>query len=449
MGKNDQNNRIFVSQILTVLVLVVPLILMGNSGGPDPGKTAAPGEEPNGCAQGGCHTGAGNPARDSGIEIDFAGGTTYAPGVKQRWTVRVTGAQTSRYGFQLTARPASNERSGQAGDFAPSDGRTQVICQDGRLKPCRDTAPIQYIMHTSPNNTNTFELDWTPPATDVGPIRVYAAGNAANGNGNSTGDRIFLRSFTLTPGAAAQPPSIRTAQPVLQAFMGGERMSPGTWVEIYGTNLSPATREWAVSDFQGDNAPTALDGVRVNIDNKPAFVRYISPTQINVQVGDIGTGPVQVEVVNAAGSSRATVTSARVSPALLTTPNFNVGGRQYVAALHTDFRTFVGRENLIPGVSFRPAKPGETIIVFAVGCGPTNPASPPGQIVRGLRTLTSPLQVRFGQTAAAAQGFMTPDVVGLCQLNVTVPNVAAGDHTLEATIDGVGNGQNLSVTVQP
>jgi uncharacterized protein (TIGR03437 family) len=283
----------------------------------------------------------------------------------------------------------------------------------------------------------------------VGPIRVYAAANAANGNGANTGDRIFLRNFTLTPGAPAAPPTIRTAQPVLQAFLGGERMSPGTWVEIYGTNLSTTTREWAGSDFQGDNAPTVLDGVRVNIDNKPAFVRFISPNQINVQVGDIGTGPVTVEVVNAGGSARTTVTSAKVSPALLTTPVFNVGGKQYIAALHTDFRTYVGRENLIQGVPFRPGKPGETIIVFAVGCGPTNPPSPPGQIVRGLKTLASPLQVRFGQTVATAQGFMAPDVVGLCQLNVTVPNVAAGDHTIDATIDGVGNGQNLSVTVQP
>jgi uncharacterized protein (TIGR03437 family) len=446
MGKN---NRVVFTQIFTVVVLVVPLILMGNSGGPDPGKTAAPGEEPNGCAQGGCHTGAGNPTRDSGIEIDFAGGTTYAPGVKQRWTVRVTGAQTSRYGFQLTARPASNERNGQAGDFAPADSKTQVLCQDGRLKPCRDTAPIQYITHTSPNNTNTFEFDWTPPASDVGPVRIYAAANAANGNGLNTGDRIFLRNFTLTPGAAAPPPTIRTAQPVLQAFMGGERMSPGTWVEIYGSNLSTTTRSWAGSDFQGDIAPTTLDGVSVVVDGKSAFVGFISPSQINVQVPDIGTGPVKLIVANAGGRAETTVQSTKVSPALLTTPVFNVGGKQYAAALHTDFKTFVGRENLIPGVAFRPAKPGETIIVFAVGCGPTNPASPPGQIVRGLRTLTSPLQVRFGQTVAQAQGFMTPDVVGLCQLNVTVPNVAAGDHTLEATIDGVGNGQNLSVTVQP
>ena len=107
-----------------------------------------------------------------------------------------------------------------------------------------------------------------------------------------------------------------------------------------------------------------LEGVRVNIDNKPAFVRYISPSQVNVQVPDAiagGTGgPVVVEVVNSAGRSTTTVQASRVSPALLTTPTFNVNNKQYVAALFPDFQTFVGPTGLIPGVSFRPAKPGDT-----------------------------------------------------------------------------------------
>src|SRR5262249_8785234 len=151
---------------------------------------------------------------------------------------------------------------------------------------------------------------------------------------------------------------------------------------IYGTNLSSATREWAGTDFTGTKAPTSLEGVRVKIAGKDAFVRYVSPTQVNVQApDDIGTGNgIAVELTNSAGTSNTTVTAAVVSPALLTTPSFLVGGRQYVAALFTDFQTFVGRANLIAGVPFRPAKAGDTIVVYAVGCGATSPASPAGEI---------------------------------------------------------------------
>jgi hypothetical protein len=38
--------------------------------------------------------------------------------------------------------------------------------------------------------------------------------------------------------------------------------APGSWIEIYGTNLAGDTRPWQTSDFNGVNAPTMLDGLR-------------------------------------------------------------------------------------------------------------------------------------------------------------------------------------------
>ena len=174
---------------------------------------------------------------------------------------------------------------------------------------------------------------------------------------------------------------------------------------------------------------------------------YISPGQINVQApDDIGTGnAIAVEVTNANGTGSTTVTAAKTSPALLTTSLFLVGGKQFAAALFPDFTTFVGRANLIAGVPFRPAKPGDTIILFAVGCGATNPASPAGEIAPAARPVAAPITVRFGETAATAQAFVAG--IGLCQFNITVPNVAAGDIAIEATVDGVAAGQNLFTTI--
>jgi len=133
---------------------------------------------------------------------------------------------------------------------------------------------------------------------------------------------------------------------------------------------------------------------------------------------------------------------------VLTTPLFNVGGVQYLAALHPDFQTFVGRAGLIAGVAFRPAKPGDTIIVFAVGCGPSNPASPAGQFFNEARPLALTYQVKFGDTVAPAQGFLAASAVGLCQFNVTVPDVADGDSRIDVSIDGTATGQTLYTTIQ-
>ena len=443
-----RTKKLLLSQI-AALFAIVPMMVIAHVSGADPGKTGAPNEQ--NCTE--CH--AGTATRGRGVEIQFPGGQTYSPGQKQRLTIRVTGAQTPVYGFSISARVVSS--GNQAGSFASVDGATQVICQDGRVKPaggsCSAQFPREYPTHTSPRADGTFTVEWTPPDSNAGEVRFYAAGNAANGNGSNSGDQIFLNEFTATFQAGTPPPSIRAADPVLQAFTGKAGLSAGTWIEIYGTNLSPTTRQWAGSDFQGNRAPTSLDGVSVNVNGKPAFVSYISPTQVNVQApDDDAVGPVPVEVVNAGGRSSTTVNKTKVSPALLTTPLFNIGGKQYAAALHKDLRTFVGRPNMIQGVAFRQARPGDTIILYAVGCGPTNPPTPAGQVSSDVRQLALPTQVRFGNTVAQAMGFLEPPYVGLCRFNITVPNVAGdanGDIALEVSVDGVASGQNLFTVVQP
>ncbi len=109
-----------------------------------------------------------------------------------------------RWGFELSARLNSNLTSAQAGDFTPVDNMTQVICEDFGAKPC--LTGLSFIQHTSAGTRNgqkasaTFQFDWTPPATNVGPITFYAAGNAANGNGTSAGDFIYTTKPGREPG---------------------------------------------------------------------------------------------------------------------------------------------------------------------------------------------------------------------------------------------------------
>jgi hypothetical protein len=99
-------------------------------------------------------------------------------------------------------------------------------------------------------------------------------------------------------GASGRPASVgvtlvvQAAQPLVNiaAVTNGASFQPdfasATWVSIFGTNLSESTRAWQSSDFVGGLLPTSLDGVSVTIDGVPAYVEYISPTQINVLAPD-------------------------------------------------------------------------------------------------------------------------------------------------------------------
>ena len=92
------------------------------------------------------------------------------------------------------------------------DDNTKVICENGAAKPCADSAPVQFVEHTSAGTRLgttggvTFEFDWMPPATNQGAVTLYVAGNAANGNGSPSGDHIYTSQLTLSATDAGPQP---------------------------------------------------------------------------------------------------------------------------------------------------------------------------------------------------------------------------------------------------
>jgi uncharacterized protein (TIGR03437 family) len=173
-------------------------------------------------------------------------------------------------------------------------------------------------------------------------------------------------------------------------------------MEIYGSGLAADMRQWAGSDFQGIQAPTTLDHTSVSIGGHPAFIDYISSSQVNAQVpSNVGTGQQPVVVTTAAGSSAPyTVTVNPLQPGLLAPSSFVVGGTQYVAVLFSDGVTYVLPSGAISGVSSRPAAPGDTIILYGVGFGPVTPAIPAGEIVQQSNMLTSAFDIFIGGVPA-------------------------------------------------
>ena len=246
----------------------------------------------------------------------------------------------------------------------------------------------------------------------------------------------------LTPGAVISgtvhgtfdaTPVIRTSQGVITAgaYGGFSAVAPGTWMEIYGTNLANVTSQtWGSADFRGNSAPTALGGTTVTIGGLQAFVDYVSPTQVDAQVpSNISPGSQPVVVLTPGGNSTAYPITVNVTePGLLAPPVFHLQAGQYVAALFPDGFTYVLPPGSIAGVTSARAKPGDTIVFYGVGFGTVTPDSPAGQIVTQANILNGNLQVWFAGTPATVKfAGLVGSYLGLYQFNVVVPNVAASD----------------------
>ena len=254
----------------------------------------------------------------------------------------------------------------------------------------------------------------------------------------------------LTP--VPSPPVISSGGVQTASNFGGfPAAAPGSWIEIYGSSLAPVARSWSTSDFNGIYAPYVLENTTVTVGGQYAFIGYISGSQVNVQVPtNIGPGPQTLYVSTSAGTSAPyTINIKLVQPGLDAPPSFQVGGKQYVAAMFPD-GTYVAPPGSIPNITSRQAKPGETITIYGVGFGPVTPDTPAGQIATGLTSLNTQIQILFGQTPASSVPYagLTPGLVGIYQFNVVVPGIPNNDAVpLSFTLGGVSGAQTLYTAV--
>lgn len=307
-------------------------------------------------------------------------------------------------------------------------------------------------------------------ATDSRVRVILANGNvftiAGNGTSGSSGDGGLATSATLDPNSLqfsasgsiyvsdASHERIRLLTPVLQPptiNMGGivpvysssNTIQPGEWVSIFGTNLAAQTTIWN-GDF-----PTKLGGTTVTVDGKAAYLEVVSPGQINFQApDDANTGPVNVVVTTAGGSATATVRlgpyapsflllSARYPTAIVQTSGPGNSGGGY---------DIIGPSGAFPYAS-RPVNPGEIVVIYAVGFGPTSSPVPAGQLYSGAAPCVTTPQITIGGVQAQVD-FAGIVEAGLYQFNVVVPNLPSGDQLLVGGISGMSTQPNIFLTIQ-
>jgi uncharacterized protein (TIGR03437 family) len=249
-----------------------------------------------------------------------------------------------------------------------------------------------------------------------------------------------------TPLAAALAPAATVSQPtitsggIVPVYSNVPTIQSGEWVSIYGSNLSGTGTN---ATWNGD-FPLTLGSTSVTIDGKSAYLWYVSPTQINLQVPqDTATGTVQVVVTTPAGSVTSSVTMSQFGP------SFSLLDAKHVAGIilrsdgsgaygsGSSSYDIVGPTGTSLGYKTVAAKAGDSVVLFAVGLGPTNPFVPPGAVYTGAAATTNTVNVMVNN-ASITPAFCGETSAGLYQINLTIPsNLGTGDVPLQAIVGGM------------
>jgi trimeric autotransporter adhesin len=363
----------------------------------------------------------------SGIAVDAAGNVYIADSYNSRVRVLVpSGSATCAY--SLDSQTLGVAASGGA-----------VIVKVTTVSGCTWTASsgASWIAATtgtsgSGNGTATF----TAAANTSSSVRT--------GILTVAGQTIYVNQAAA--GQAASSLVSLTSGGIVNAASGATTIAPGSFISIFGQNLSDVTDTWGSAITDGLTLPTALRGVRVRINGKDCYVYFVSPGQINVLTPpDTATGPVLVEVVTTHGTAAAMVQMSQASPGWFT---YAAQGKTYVAALTIPDNLLAAPVGAVPGAASRPAQAGEYVQLYATGLGATNPQYPAGQVLTTAYPVADLSKIKVtvgGQVAPVAfAGMVSP---GLYQVNIRVPDdVASGTLPVVLSVGGQASQTNALVT---
>ncbi|MBI5282676.1 MAG: hypothetical protein HY858_13410 [Candidatus Solibacter usitatus] len=245
-------NGIFRSIARSVLCAgLLAAAVWARSNGLMPIATAGvPGESD--CAQ--CHTTFALNSGQGSLKIQ-PDSLTYTPGQSMKIRVILSDPSAQRWGFNLTARLASNTAN-PGGVIAVTDAANTQVRSGAN--------GVQHVTHTTAGSrqgallSTSWEVTWTAPGdASAGTVTFYAAGNAANGDGTNGGDRIYSSSVQVTAGAAGP-----VTTKVLPQFVFGAQAGAGAWYSaIYLHNTNAGGASVPIDFYASDGTPMTVPGL--------------------------------------------------------------------------------------------------------------------------------------------------------------------------------------------
>ncbi len=227
------------------------------------------------------------------------------------------------------------------------------------------------------------------PNTYTGTVTI--ASNGVNGN--------LVIPVQLV--VVAQGPPAAAAGGVVNngTFASGESLAQGDIAAVFGSQFDFDAPQGATSlPLQ-----TTMDNIQVLVNGKAAPIYYVSPGQINFEIPiDAATGDGTIQVVrNGTAGNLIYVDVNAIVPRFI---------------LYGGYGIMTTPAGALTGIPSNPVKVGDTIVIYALGLGPTSPPVPSGTASPSspLANVPGTTQVCFGvETPFYQAPCATPSFAGL------------------------------------
>jgi uncharacterized protein (TIGR03437 family) len=256
---------------------------------------------------------------------------------------------------------------------------------------------------------------------------------------------VPILGFMLLISVAASAQTIQ-ANGVVNAAGSGHSaiVAPGSLISIFGSGLAgglSTANSIPISTTLGD-----VDSVTINGTAAPLV--FVSDSQINAQL-PWGMGPGQANVVVTRGGTASAPMAVQVNPFAPALFGLNLGTLQAIAT-NAD-GSLTAPANGVPGIASHPATAGDTIVLYATGLGPVSPTVTDGanSMDTTRTTTTTPAVLIGGAQASVSSSVLSPQFVGVYQLNVVVPGGVTGNGVaVQIQIGGANSVDPVTIALQ-
>lgn len=432
-----KKNLLLVLAISAMIITTVSISFSDSTG--KTLHTYAPNE--NSCSESGCHgSGQGGLADNAGpgsisISCPSMPGWVYTPGQVYNFSITVTQASCNLFGFSCLA---INSGNGNAGAMSVTDNvhtksvlhsatGKSFITHTGLLSPLPGTATT--------TNPAVFNFAWTAPATNVGPIRIYFDGVAANNDLlEDAGDNVYSSSQLINPAAPVSSPLIMST------------LNPSASYPIYlrtTTGVPSVTQNFDVAGLAltGNLTISVPSPFQISTSSSSGF--STSPINLTPSSGTVNATKIYIRYnPTLAGSTAAVIT---VSSSSATSATGNVTGTIATPVISTPsstalatFTTIVGTPSTIDSFTVSSSGLVDNFIVTA----PPQFEISHHRYTAYLNSSSAPIFIpTWGYSSMKLYVRYNPSVAGTHTGNIVLSSTGA----VSKTVAVVGNSSALAV----
>lgn len=308
-------------------------------------RTAGPGARlTNAPGEGTCTSCHGGTAISSGTNWDrirmdapFTG-NGYIPDSVYRITISSRQAGIVKYGFQATVLTETGDNP--AGDLRTLDTRVQRYTSNvsGQTR--------QYMGHTSSGTSAVtgdsvaWTFEWTAPSSNVGNVVLYLSFMSTNNNNASSGDVIYVKTFTISPSSLL---------PTALAQTSDSSVCSGETVRFTGGGTqNPTSYSWTFTGAQPSSSTQQNPSVRFNSPGQQRAILTVTnakgvskPDTLLIEVQSAPTS----SIVNGSGRTicegdSILLQATQVSHATYRWEPGSIEGREFWANTQNQYRVF-------------------------------------------------------------------------------------------------------------